>query len=274
MKARAMNSKIDYALRYLRAGLAPIPVWPDKRKNPKLKDFGQYTRRFPSQAEIKYWWSKWPEANIGLITGYWGNYVALDFDDDFTYRKWGYRAGYYAIGKTWTVQTSRGFHVWFRLEDDPGRSRIYTCDGCEILLRAKGGYCISPPSIHHSGTQYRTLHNNPVSTISDLSIILSGWVEKSDKKPDGGQIKSAATPTGTRIEELIAPIGKPNARGAYQVFCPFHQDENPSAWLNIHEQRFGCNACFPGKWFDTVNVISMLRGISNGEAYKILKGEK
>jgi hypothetical protein len=79
--------------------------------------------------------------------------------------------------------------------------------------------------------------------------------------------------TAYRIEQLIAiPEGaKPNGRGAYQVYCPFHDDDRPSAWVNVQEQRFGCNACFTGKWLDVVNIIALKEGISNEQAYAKVK---
>jgi len=257
--------KIKFALRYLNAGHCPIPIWPDKRKNPKIKNLSQYHARRPSAGDWSRWGMRWPDCNIGLITGYYG-FCALDFDSVDDYAAWGMEL------ETWTVKTARGYHVWF-YSQDAGNSRSFTKNGHEVLLRAKGGYCIAPPSIHHTGAKYKTVKNLLPITIT-VDKILPGWQEKITKSK-GGQPDGRALPpeVATKIEDLIIipDNAKPNRWGAYQVFCPFHQDENPSAWVNPVQGRFGCNACWPGLWWDVVNVYAMLNKVSNTEAYKRLR---
>ena len=82
----------------------------------------------------------------------------------------------------------------------------------------------------------------------------------------------ASVGPGIRIEDMIPPVGKVNGRGAARAFCPFHGDDNPSAWVNIDQQRFGCNACWSGLYWDVFNVYAMMHGVSNGEAFKAVKG--
>ena len=259
---------LSAGLKYINAGIAPIPVWNDERKNPKLTSYLEYTERLPTIQEWRTWCARLYPFNIGLITGYWG-YVALDFDDKASYEAYNrYR------GQTWTVQTARGYHVWFRvMNPDPGASRNYINSlGQSFLLRAKGGYCISPPSIHHTGVRYRTVHCvEPL--LLDLSEITHGWTEKQPKRPSRSRKIQPLDlyQTGLRIEQLIEPVGKPNGRGACQAYCPFHEDSKPSAWVNVDQQRFGCNACWPNCWFDVVNVYARLNDLSNGEAFKQLK---
>lgn len=263
------------ALRYLNHGLAPIPIWPDKRKNPHLSSFKEFCHQLPTVGMVRRWFNRWPRANVGLITGYWLNYVALDFDDVDDYEFWCIKTGFDLRGQTWTVATARGYHVWFRLPDDPGKSRMFIREGREVLLRAKGGYCIAPPSIHHTGAKYKTVHNVPVLATSGIEDFLHGWTEKSECKSDSSQLRAPNTAVfATRIEELIEPVGQPNGRGAQQCFCPFHQDGKPSAWLNVGQQRFGCNACWPGQWFDLANVVAMLEGISNNDALKKIRASR
>lgn len=276
-----MSRLLDAAQRYTAAGLATIPLWPDARKNPRLSSFEEFHSRLPQPHEWQRWARKWPDSNIGLITGYWKNYVALDFDEVLTYDVWLQKWGQQFTGRfdgaspiTWTVKTGRGYHVWFQLKEDPGRSRIFVNDGLEVLLRARGGYCIVPPSVHHTGTPYKTVCNVLPMVVENVSDILPGWKEK--VSPNGETIPDRAMhpqPTKIRIENLIPPEKEhPNARGAYLARCPFHQDNKPSAWINVQEQRFGCNRCWPGLWWDVFNVYSMLKQISNGEAYSLLRG--
>lgn len=247
---------LAYALRYRNAGLCPIPIWPDRRKNPKVKGMGQFTERLPEIAEIRRWWDMWPNANIGLITGYWQNLIALDFDSLASYNAWDGQM------QTWTVSTARGYHVWFQLTDIPGKSEMWADGhGHEVLVRAKGGYCIVPPSNHHSGSKYTTVANVPPLYIDRLDDALPGWKPKQVSKPQRPTKSPVLTPGSLRIENMVSPLGKPNQRGAYQAFCPFHEDKNPSAWVNPSQGRFGCNACYPGQWWDAINVYAMLREV-------------
>lgn len=264
------------ALTYRRAGLAVIPLWNDKRKNPRISSYAEYCQRLPTETDITNWWGKWPNANIGLITGYWRNYVALDFDTQQEYEFWRNQlTATPSLGEyTWTVRTGRGYHVWFELATDPGKSRMYQHqDGGEVLLRAKGGYIIAPPSIHHSGQPYKTICNYLPLKIEQIDDVLPDWYEKTlQQTPHQKPLALAMPHTSIRIEDLIPPVGNADSKGVHKAHCPFHADKHPSAWVNIQQQRFGCNACWPGQWWDVVNVYAMMNGIDNGEAYKQLRG--
>jgi len=276
-----LMTKLDAALRYIDHGLAVIPLWPDRRKNPKLTSYTEYLERLPTREEWTRWAARWPNCNIGAITGYWLNYVCLDFDDLESYKLWA-DGGHHLAGQTWTVRTSRGYHVWFQVGDDPGQSRSYIKGQAEVLLRARGGYCIVPPSIHWTGVRYSTTHRCPPLKIDSILDVLEGWTEKKQTKTKAATPRPKPGPGRIspmiRIEELVPPVrDTPNGRGAYLAQCPFQnnhkqKDTHPSAWINIQQQRFGCNACWPGQWFDVYNVYAMLNGITNAEAYRRLKG--
>lgn len=263
-----MNT-IQAAIKYLKSGQAPIPIWPDERKNPHLSSTKEYSYRLPSVSDWQRWFKQWPKCNIALITGYWG-LCALDFDTREAFDLW--RDGHWDdICPTWVVQTSRGFHVWFRVSGEIGPSQNYTKNGHEVLARCKGGYCIVPPSIHYSGSHYVTVVNAPPMEIEDISDVLRGWKIKALERSILPPKPITVTKGNIRIEDLIQPVkDHPNGRGAQQAYCPFHEDKTPSAWVNVKEQRFGCNACWPGLWWDVANVYAMLNNISDGQALKIV----
>lgn len=259
---------LSFAMAYRDAGLAPVPIWPDKRKNPHIKDLKQYHSRLPTFEEWRRWARLWPRANLGLLTGYHNGYCALDFDTVNEYEFWAGQAGSIA-GQTWTVKTGRGYHVWFQLAGETGNSRMfYHPDGSEVLLRAKGGYCIAPPSIHHTGTPYKTMHR--ILPLKIDAIPLPGWKDKILVTTSSTGEPAHHPVTKIRIEDMIKPLGRPNARGAHKAYCPFHKDKNPSAWVNPAQQRFGCNACFAGQYWDTANVYAMLNGIENAAALSLI----
>jgi putative DNA primase/helicase len=59
-------SMLDEALRYSKMNLSVIPVGKDKRP---LFSWKEYQDRLATEDEIKTWWTKYPEANIGIVTG-------------------------------------------------------------------------------------------------------------------------------------------------------------------------------------------------------------
>ena len=257
-----MNNRLFTAAeRYIKAGLAPIPTWPDKRKNPRLNSIAEYRERLPTTSEWARWATAYPNSNIALITGFWG-LCALDFDTIADYNVW-WMAVNPAYRDTWIVETGRGRHVYF-LDPDAGHDRMFVNGHHEVLLRAKGAYTIAPPSIHHTGKEYRTITNKKPGHVP-VEKILAGWSEKSTEKSVSSPPKLLATPeTLPNILDYIQPYRpKPNSRGAYQCYCPFHDDDHPSAWVNPQQGRFGCNACYAGRWLDTVNVIALLTGQDN-----------
>ena len=261
---------LQSALRYIKHGLAVIPIWPDNRKNPHLSSYTEYLERLPTSYEWQRWARRWPNANLAAITGYWLNYVCLDFDDFESYQTWADGPGWGYVGQTWQVQTGRGYHIWFQVADDPGKSRIYQYKTVEVLLRARGGYCIVPPSIHHSGVPYKTVHKAVPLKIEKVAWLFEGWELKTQAKP-----KTSKKPLpllanhSLKLQDLIhIPEGsKSNARGAYKVLCPFHNDKKPSAWVNPQQQRFGCNKCWPNGYLDLINVYAQLHHLTNTQAY-------
>ncbi len=120
--------------------------------------------RDPSQ--IRKWWRRWPDANIGIRTGEISGIVVLDIDppngeeslEDLirTHGK---------IADTWESFTGRGRHLWYK---HPRGLKIPSRNGFiapNIDVKADGGYVISPPSVHYSGKQYEwELSGHPDNT--------------------------------------------------------------------------------------------------------------
>lgn len=263
------NRLLNAAMRYTKAGIATMPVWPDRRKNPKITSYAEYRERLPTVEEWTRWAQRWPKANIAILTGYHIGLCALDFDDVSSYNEWSMNVSD-KWENTWRVETGRGWHVYFISKGDSGQDRVFKRGTSTVLLRAKGAYVIAPPSTHYTGRSYRTVKNVlPIET--QVRYILAGWEEK-HKTSSGHQINRPKTPKmwGNRLNILdwIPPYNiNPNRRGAMQCFCPFHDDDNPSAWVNPKENRFGCNSpgCPAHGWHDVINVIAMMTGNDNAK---------
>jgi hypothetical protein len=137
---------------YIANGLSVIPIKP-RDKAPAIS-WRPYQKDAPSLAEVQKWF-KGTDNNIGIVTGkVSGNLVVLDFDDANTF------GGFVkalnddlkdVIMNTWRVRTSRGFHVYLRVDTDKTVSSV-KFNGVDV--KAEGGYVVAPPSVHPSGARY------------------------------------------------------------------------------------------------------------------------
>ena len=63
---RGVDPVIDAARDYRQRGLSVIPVGPDKKP---LVKWDAFQDEPPHADQVDEWWTRWPEANVGIITG-------------------------------------------------------------------------------------------------------------------------------------------------------------------------------------------------------------
>jgi hypothetical protein len=167
---------------------------------------------------ITRWWSRWPDANIGVGTGDVSGIVVLDVDPE--------KGGNESLErllqgrrlpKTPTVHTGGdGLHIYFALP--PGvsyASRNALLPGLDA--KAKGGYAIAPPSNHRSGNRYlwrrdQTPEKVKLSVVPDwLSSVLS---KPKRKEVLGSAGESEPIPEGQRHDSLVRMAGALRRQGA------------------------------------------------------------
>ncbi len=132
---------------YHRAGYWPIPIR-HASKLPHIQ-WKEYQKQAPSEVEVRHWWTKWPDAGIGLITGKESGLLVFDADTP---------AGETLIESLDLdpcpqATTGRGRHFYLLYPPDetiPNQSRA--SEGWDI--KGDGGYVVAPPSIHPTGAQY------------------------------------------------------------------------------------------------------------------------
>jgi putative DNA primase/helicase len=108
-----------------------------------------------SRTQIKTWWAKWPDANIGIATGRGSGIFVVDVDGDIGKASLqGLKAEHGLLPKTLTVKTGKGCHFYFRC--DGARVRCSAGQlGSGIDVRGGGGYVVGPGSVHESRVTYR-----------------------------------------------------------------------------------------------------------------------
>lgn len=141
------------ALEYLERGWSVIPIRP-RDKRPLVK-WAEFQRRRASDLEVRSWWERWPEANVGIVTGSISKIVVVDVDP----RKGGRAAPIFKQFPTGLVARtgSGGVHLFYALPN--GRRVQNAASESGVDWRGEGGYVVAPPSSHPSGGEYRWLRD-------------------------------------------------------------------------------------------------------------------
>ena len=143
-----MTSILKSALAYRQRNLSVIPVRPDKK--PFIK-WEEYQKRIAEPDEIRGWFKKWPDANVGIVTGkISGNLGVIDIDDE---------SGRQAVEEllpesylTPMAETpSEGEHIYTVMPEG-----ITLSNNAKVIpgtdFRGEGGFVVAPPSKGEKGS--------------------------------------------------------------------------------------------------------------------------
>lgn len=143
----------EAALEYLRRGWSVIPVLAGE-KRPAVR-WLEFQHRRPEEAELMEWFRRWPNVNVGIVTGMVSGLVVLDVD-----RKHGGIESLAVLAQKHgplpvTLETTTGGggrHLYFSHPGGLVRNLVGLAPG--IDRRGDGGYVVAPPSRHASGHRY------------------------------------------------------------------------------------------------------------------------
>jgi hypothetical protein len=234
-------SKIDMgraALWYARRFGWPIfPLRPGTKE--PFKDLGVY-HATSDLGQIRAWWQRWPNANIGLHCG-GANLLALDADE--------YKAAYAGSGlssadqETVTSLTgSGGTHLLYAMPDG---ARLGNATGKlppGVDIRGWGGYIVLPPSLHPSGRRYAWEldygpHEMPLLPLPGAlwEILRHYTIHNGDiESTHPARIRQAVALVGRVLAALDIPAAGPVAyvqggRRWTLNHCPFMPADDPHA---------------------------------------------
>lgn len=136
---------------------------------------------------IQGWWRKWPDANVGVVTGQRSGLLVVDADsreaEEFLRR--------IDILK-FVVQTERGCHVYVRrppLEHVPSRQGLRP----KLDVKCDGGYVVGAGSVHASGTAYCIVNEDELPEAPDeiIRLLLGSrqddkWLERAVNNVENG----------------------------------------------------------------------------------------
>lgn len=137
-----MKTSVLYAqaFKYVEVdGFSIIPVGKDKR--PLLGSWKEYQTRKPTIEEVEAWWKKYPEANIGIVTGKISGITVVDVD---TYHGGDPKP----FPSTYTVRTGNGgLQLYYKYNPGMTISANGYANMPGVDIRGDGGYVVAPPSI-------------------------------------------------------------------------------------------------------------------------------
>jgi hypothetical protein len=147
--AGCRTSRLASTIRLRERGFSVVPIDPVDGKKP-LCPWKRYQSTRATLQELRTWFeTRWPEANVGVVTGAVSRVVVLDVDGDEGRESLRQQGG---VPLTPISITGRGMHIWFA---HPGRMVANFAGRVPGLdLRGDGGYVVAPPSLHASGSEY------------------------------------------------------------------------------------------------------------------------
>jgi hypothetical protein len=143
----------EVAKRYLARGWSVLPLRA-RDKRPLIR-WEQLQSKRPSGHDVETWFRRWPDANLGIVTGEISNLIVLDIDP-----KHGGDVSLARLERRFTAMPitveattgGGGRHLYFAHPGGLTRNRVGLAQGLD--LRGDGGYIVAPPSIHPSGRRY------------------------------------------------------------------------------------------------------------------------
>jgi hypothetical protein len=169
------------------------------------------------------------------------------------------------LDNAYTVKTSRGMHLYFSLLEPRDNLKL---PGIDFKTH---GYVIGPGSTHPTGHIYQPMSPWHLPIIENLSDIVPAelleqavamkenytpiaplnceresvrdvWEEADQAPLFTGSLSVIDTIKSRWKIESFFPGVKPHGK-FMRVLCPFHDDKEPSAWVNVEKQLFGCHSC-------------------------------
>jgi hypothetical protein len=204
-------------------------------KHPRVKDWPNVATT--DEATIQDWWTRWPNANIGIATGAKSGVVVLDVDPD--------EGGALALEDLLaehgslpeTVESLTGGGGRHLLFQHPGVEMRNSASklGAGLDIRGDGGYVIAPPSLHESGRRYEwevSSHPTdvPLAPMPAWLLELVTASQRAHAASNGHDDVGGAIPEGRRNDTLASLAGSMRRRG-------MTEDEIYAALVVVNAQR-------------------------------------
>jgi Bifunctional DNA primase/polymerase, N-terminal len=165
---------LQAALAYLARGWSVVPVCPpdhvgvtrrhrcDSPGKAPLLAWKEYQRRLPVESEVRGWWQRWPNANVGIVLGAVSGLIGVDIDGPAGERELE-RLSRLQLPPCWEFTTPGGgrrllYEIprWMVLQT--AFTRLATKE--EVRFLVEGTQTVAPPSRHRNGALYEWIHGS------------------------------------------------------------------------------------------------------------------
>ena len=163
-------------------------------------------------SQIRRWWTKWPDANIGIATGTSSGIIVIDLDNagakrgEENFSVMTRQNG--MVPLTLAAITGAGKHLFFR---HPGMALRNSAGklASHVDVRADGGYVVAAPSKHANGRMYQwDCYDQPLADAPD-------WILRQLQQP---VTNATAPPQFNKPDEEPIPEGTRN-HTLYRIGC-------------------------------------------------------
>lgn len=239
---------VDYALRYLRGGLSPVPIKTDGTKASTI-NWGALQESACSEDDARLWFA----GRVGVAIAYGkasGNAECIDLDGAEIASR--YREALEAtspglLKKLCIIQTPRpGYHLIFRCEIIGGNQKLAKDEEGETLIetRGQGGYALapgSPPECHETGRTYEHVAGPPLTDLPTITIeerkTLFDVARTFNRFFEG----EPSNPCAARRREEFGPGDDFSQRATWEEIL------SPAGWVAVHKSGDVTHWRRPGK---------------------------
>lgn len=251
MTSRPDSALMTAALGYARAGWRVFPCrrkdkspWPGKDVDPatgeKIPNSGGLRKASTDPEQIRAWWTKWPDAMIGAVTGPGMNAFVVDPDayvdaeGEVHDRGAQLQALEQLLGvplpeTPMVITPGGGCHLYFALPELPDGVKLGNRDkGLPFKINVRGddtGYVIVPPSVNAEGRAYEWVKRYSEVPLAPAPATLVQLLTAPPPAPAGGSdtapkpSRSRDSATGDAEEDAVrrfavALLSKQSARVA------------------------------------------------------------
>lgn len=150
----AMTTIREAAHSYLERGWSVIPV--RAREKRPIIAWQRYQQQPPTAAQVDVWFTRWPSANVGVVTGAVSGLVVVDIDPNHggteSLAALEHEHGHLPATVE-AISGGGGRHLYFSHPGETVHNRAGIKPGVD--LRGDGGLIVAPPSVHPSGNLYQ-----------------------------------------------------------------------------------------------------------------------
>ncbi|MHB8469998.1 MAG: bifunctional DNA primase/polymerase [Gaiellaceae bacterium] len=202
----AAGDMLAAALTYAATGLAVFPVKPNSKEPATVNGFKSATT---DAEQLRSWWERWPDANVGIRCGAESGIVVLDVDVQ--------HGGAKTLAE---LEQRHGKLPWpHSLTGGGGNHYGFTHPGVEVRnsagklgpgldVRGDGGYIVAPPSVHENGRRYKQLRS-----FAELDAMPSWFLADAKERTNGAAHVGETIAEGARDNTLTSLAGTMRRRG-------------------------------------------------------------